>query len=157
MSKDKQLEFEINGNLLEVADMTWHINTINYIYIGNSCMVRNRDYAIFINGGFDIVELYYKSKRWDEIYNEFVKLCKAIKQVNSTFHKIPGNPCCVDYSKVEKIKLSNPKKDMLIITFKNKEEDLIAPINLECANERLKQALTLLKEANSISKEEYKK
>ena len=148
--KYNNLKFEITGNLLEVADMTWHINTINHIYISKSCMSQKGEYAIFIDGGFDVVELYFRTKSWDEVYSEFIKLCKAINQVNPAFNKIPGNSSCVDYSKVENIKLSKPVKEKLIITLKNKEEAIIVPINYECAKDRLKLALNMLKEVREI-------
>ena len=148
--KYNNLKFEITGNLLEVADMTWHINTINHIYIGKSCMSQKGEYAIFIDGGFDVVELYYRTRSYDQINSEFLKLCKEINRVNINFNKIPGSLSCVDYGKVENIKLSKPIKDKLIITLKNKEEAIIVPINYECAKDRLKLALNMLKEVREI-------
>ena len=47
MFKKKELEFNINGNILEISDFTWWIDKINAIYVDQKPVMRN-DFSIFI-------------------------------------------------------------------------------------------------------------
>lgn len=146
------LEFEINGKILTIADMDWHIDGIEYIYVDKDATPRYREYNIFIKTSMDLVKLYYKNEYFDDCYRECGKLCKAIKKVNPTFNKIPGNPRYLDFSKVEKIKLSKPIRDKLVFTLKN-NETIMAPINFECAKDRYRLAVQLLNESRQQKEE----
>ena len=144
---NKELKFEINGKTLTVADMDWYIDGIDYIYVDRDTSAINREYSIFIKTNMDLVKLYYKNEYFDDCFSQFEKLCTAINKVKPSFNKIPGNPTFLDFSKVEKIKVSKPIKDKLIFTLKNSEEKLVVPINFECAKERYKSPIELLKES----------
>jgi hypothetical protein len=66
----KELEFQINGNTLSVADFDWFIDKIDAIYVYNSEVGNKGEYSIFIQQGSEIVELYFRTKDELEIARE---------------------------------------------------------------------------------------
>lgn len=89
--KKKELEFNINGNLLEVADFTWLIDRINIIYISRSQTNNYRDcYSIFIETDNEIDRLYFMSKDIKLISKQFKVLCDTLSDVNSNFKAYSG-------------------------------------------------------------------
>ena len=139
--KNKELEFELQGKILTVADMDWHIDGINSIYISSSYSYQQgkyfsivdtnmnsiKNYCICIDSGFDIVELYYKSENWNNVYNQLEKLCNAIKEVNPSFKELPDEARFINFNKVEDIRFSRLSKRNLVIKFKN-EKELVLPV-----------------------------
>ena len=83
--KKKQLEFNINGNLLEVADFTWLIDRINMIYVTPNCNNLSISFAIYIATSNDIVKLYFESKKLEEVLQQFKTLCSAINENKHNF------------------------------------------------------------------------
>lgn len=84
----KGLEFNIvNNNRLDVLDFSWHLNTINAIYISQSRWTSKikPQYAIYIQSNLDLIELYYRTDDELDISNRFRELCEAIEMVNPNF------------------------------------------------------------------------
>ncbi|MBR6779270.1 MAG: hypothetical protein IKM43_03915 [Clostridia bacterium] len=103
MFKKKELEFNINGNILEVADFTWHIDRVNMIYIAPSCMCIDK-WAIYVETDNEIDKLYFESDKSAQILNNFRHLCNAIRKENPNF-KIHG-PRCFNFTNVKDIESS---------------------------------------------------
>ena len=83
--KKKQLEFNIDGNLLEVADFTWLIDRINMIYVAPFSNNLGLTFTIYIATNNEIVKLYYESKKLEEVLSQYKKLCSAIAEVKQNF------------------------------------------------------------------------
>lgn len=103
MFKNKQLEFNINGNILEVADFTWYIDRINMIYVAQSCMHIDM-WSIYIETDNEIDKLYFESDKATEILNNFRHLCNKIRKENANF-KTHG-PRCFNFANVKDIESS---------------------------------------------------
>lgn len=87
----KELEFEINDNILSVADFDWIIDRINLLYIDNKPINRN-ELSIFIETSNETDMLYFSSSHFKVIMKEFTKLCSALNDVNGNF-AICGSKC----------------------------------------------------------------
>jgi len=122
--KNKELEFNINGNLLEISDFTWLINKINAIYISRSQTYDYKEcFAIFIQTDNEVDRLYYLSKNIKAISKQFKKLCSDLKEVNPNF-KIHG-PRCFNFANIKNIESSEilvvnmVPGNLVRVTFKN--------------------------------------
>lgn len=91
MFKKKELEFNINGNILEISDFTWWIDKINAIYVDQKPVMRN-DFSIFIETDNETDMLYFTSSNFKKIMKEFTNLCNGINEENGSFG-ICGSKC----------------------------------------------------------------
>ena len=83
---NRELEFEIVDNkILNVLDYDWFIDQIDAVYVRHSEIGRKSDYAIYIQQGSEIVELYYRTNNEMMIASEYKKLCASLKEVNPMF------------------------------------------------------------------------
>lgn len=101
MFKSKELEFEINGDVLTVVDFDWNINRINMLYIDSKPIHRN-DLSIFVETSNESVMLYYSSSHFKTMMKEFKKLCSALNDANGNF-AICGSKC-FNFKNVQDIK-----------------------------------------------------
>ena len=155
MFKNKQLEFNINGNILEVADFTWWIDKINMIYISRSQKNNHCDcFAIFIETDNEIDRLYFMSKDIKLISKQFNILCNALSEVNPSF-KVYGN-ICFNFDNEKNYKLIYVKEDdEQVIKRKGKYYYPVRYIssnghslNLMLEHEELKDIMANLKQSN---------
>ncbi len=112
----EKLEFNVVDNkILDVADFSWCINTIEALYVAhsrtNSALMPS--YAIYIKSKFDLVELYYRTGDEILIVNSFKELCAAIKEANPNFEMC--FPYCLNMEQVKDIDYS---KGVLLGDFK---------------------------------------
>ena len=103
MFKSKELEFEINGDVLTVVDFDWLINKIDAVYMRHSEIGSKGEYAIYIQQGSEIVELYFRTS--DEIVavKEYSKLCDALKEVNPMFDNSVKFPVLINYANLKQV------------------------------------------------------
>ena len=149
MLGNRKLEFEIvEGNLI-VSDLTVSIKAIDFVYIEKSNSKKKDEYSIFVNSGHNVVELYYKTPDFDDIYDEFERICTAIQKENPTFNTLPGNPTYIDYGKVEEIRLRKSVGADLIVSFYDQDDQLVSPIFRKNAKENYNTALDLLQQAKA--------
>ena len=117
----KELEFEINDNVLTVADFDWFIDKIDAIYVRNSQITgRKSDYAIYIQQGSEIIELYFRTKDEMIVAREYGKLCEAIQEINPKFDNSVEHFVLINYGNLKEIKFdSSWKGDFIKLEFKS--------------------------------------
>ena len=82
MLKKKKLEFEIiDDKILTVADFDWFIDCIDAVYVRHSEMSVKNEYAIYIQQGSEIVELYFRTTDEMLILREYEKKDSRIKVI----------------------------------------------------------------------------
>ena len=92
MFKKKKLEFKIADNrILIVLDYDWYIDRINMLYIDVSCVSDNK-FSIYIATDNEIDKLHYESKKYEEVLNEFRRMCFALMDTNPHI-MIHGHRC----------------------------------------------------------------
>ena len=102
----KSLEFKIlNNEFLEVEDFTWWLKRIDAIYITRSEMEKHK-FAIRVQQGKEIVELYYRTDDEIKISNAFNRLAEAIAEAQPVFD-MAGFSALINYNNVQDIEFSN--------------------------------------------------
>ena len=102
--KRKELEFEITNNkVLTVSDFDWFIDRIDAVYVRNSEIGKKCEYAIYIQQGSEIVELYFRSPDEMIITQEYNKLCTALKEINPLFDNSVQFPVLINYANLKNI------------------------------------------------------
>ena len=100
----KELEFEITDNkILTVSDFDWFIDRIDAIYVRHSEIGGKSEYAIFVQQGSEIVELYFRTRDEMIIAREYKKLCNALKEVNPMFDNSIKFPVLINYSNLKQV------------------------------------------------------
>lgn len=121
----KELEFEINDNILSVADFDWYIDRIDAIYVRRSNIGRRDDYAIYIQQGSEIVELYLRTSDELIIASEYGKLCNAIKEVRPKFDNSAEHFVLINYANLNNATLHISKGVNVIgLEFENSSLDI---------------------------------
>ena len=117
----KELEFEINGKVLTVVDFDWFIDRIDAIYVRNSqTMGRKSEYAIYIQQGSEIIELYFRTRDEILIAREYKKLCDEIKEVNTMFDNSVEPFVLINYGNLQEVKFNSSwKGDFVELQFKD--------------------------------------
>ena len=120
MFKKKGLEFEILENkILSVADFDWFINCIDAVYVRRSEMSVNNEYAIFIQQGSEIVELYLRTTDEMLILREYEKLCEAIKAVRPEFDNSAEHFVLINYENLKDVKMVKHLQQIINLEFNN--------------------------------------
>ena len=121
MLKKKELEFEINGNVLTVIDFDWFIDKIDAIYVRNSQTIgKKSEYAIFIQQASEIIELYFRTRDEMIIAREYKKLYEAIQAVNPMFDNSVEHFVLINYGNLKEVKYdSSWKGDFIKLEFNN--------------------------------------
>ena len=146
----KQLNFNILDNkYLEVADFTWYIKRIDAIYISHTAMGYKGEYAIFVQSGSEIVELYYRTIDEVEIYKAFESLCKALIQAKLGFDR--AGAALINYNNVISIKFDKGLLSSKIIT-KFNENELIKKNATKALYNQMQQSLKNNQIDNSLIK-----
>lgn len=100
----KELEFEIVDNkILNVLDYDWFIDRIDAVYVRHSEIGRKSDYAIYIQQGSEIVELYYRTNNEMMVAREYKKLCASLKEVNPMFDNSVETFVLINYANLEQV------------------------------------------------------
>ena len=119
----KELEFKLTDKkVLTVADFDWYINNIDTIYVRHTEIGRKSEYAIFIQQGSEIVELYYRTQDELAIAREYKKLCNAIKEANPMFDNSVQPFVLINYANLKGVEGSKNKRFLeyeLKLKFKN--------------------------------------
>lgn len=111
MKRNKELEFEIIDNkILNVLDYDWFVDRIDVIYVRHSETGKKCDYAIYIQQGSEIVELYLRTPDELLIAREFKKLCNAIKEINPMFDNSVEPFVLINYSNLKNVSGSKNKR-----------------------------------------------
>jgi len=147
----KQLEFNIvNNKYLEVLDFTWWIKRIDAIYISHSEMGKKGEYALFIQQGDEVVELYYRTKDELKISAEFKRLSDSLMQVSKGFKNV-GISTLLNFNNVTDIKLKKGLFSNLIIT-KFKDGELIRENASKSLYNEMQNTLKNVQIDNSLAK-----
>ena len=117
----KELEFLIIDNkFLEVGDMDWLIRRVDAIYVRHTKIGGKSEYAIFIQQGSEIVELYFRTRDEMVIAREFKKLCSALKEINPMFDNSVEPFVLINYGNIETVKFDRSwQGDFIKLGFKN--------------------------------------
>lgn len=117
---NKELEFEIiNNRILNVADFDWIIDCIDVIYLRHSEVGPSCAYAIFIQQGSEIVELYFKTSDEMLIAREYQKLCDAIKAVRPSFDNSAEHFVLINYENLKDVKFTSHLQPIINLVFRN--------------------------------------
>jgi hypothetical protein len=120
MTKKKELKFEINGNVLTVADFDWFIDKIDAVYVRHSEIGGKSEYAIFIQQASEIIELYFRTRDEMIIAREYKKLYEAIQAVNPMFDNSVEHFVLINYGNLKEVKYdSSWRGDFVKLQFKN--------------------------------------
>ena len=106
----KELEFEINDNVLTVADFDWFIDRIDAVYVRHSAIGGKSEYAIFIQQDSEIIELYFRSRDEIIIAREYKKLCNAIKQIQPAFDNSVDFFVLLNYANLKQVEIKKSKR-----------------------------------------------
>ena len=117
---NKELEFEIiDDRILHVTDFDWIIDCIDVIYLRHSEVGPSCAYAIFIQQGSEIVELYFKTSDEMLIAREYQKLCDAIKAVRPSFDNSAEFYVLINYANLKDVRLTKHLTPIIDLEFKN--------------------------------------
>ena len=148
MLKKKELEFEINNNILSVADFDWYIDRIDAIYVRHSVVGKKCEYAIFIQQGGEIDELYFRTPDEMIIAREYKKLCNALKEVNPLFDNSVQFPVLINYANLKRVEVRKNKRFLeYIINFQFKNSEL----NINGSEKKINKILEKLNEINETN------
>ena len=103
----KELEFEINNGILSVLEFDWFIDRIDAVYVRNSEIGKKCEYAIYIQQGSEIIELYFRSTDEMIVAKEFNKLCAALKEFNPLFDNAIHYPILVNFANLKNVEYKN--------------------------------------------------
>ena len=106
----KEIEFDVRDNILSVADFDWYIDKIDAIYVHNSEIGNRGEYAIFIQQGNEIVELYYRTKDELAIAREYKKLCNSIKEIKPEFDNSVRPFILINYANLKGVEVCKNKR-----------------------------------------------
>ena len=123
----KELEFEINNKVLTVADFDWYIDRIDAIYVRHSVVGKRCEYAIFIQQGGEIDELYLRTPDEMIIAREYRKLCDAIKEINPMFDNSVQHFVLINYANLQRVEAGKNKRFLeyiISLQFKNSHLNL---------------------------------
>ena len=124
----KELEFEITDEkILTVSDFDWYIDRIDAIYIRHSVVGKRCEYAIFIQQGGEIDELYFRTPDEMIIAREYKKLCNAIKKINPKFDNSVQPFVLINYANLQRVEAGKNKRFLeyiISLQFKNSHLNL---------------------------------
>jgi len=75
---------------------------IDAIFVAKSSISNKNEYAILIQYGSELVELYYRTQDELEIVNQFNNLATEIKKAQSSFN-LAGETALINYENVKQI------------------------------------------------------
>ena len=124
----KELEFEIiNNKILTVIDYDWFIDRIDAIYVRHSVVGNKSEFAIFIQQGGEIDELYFRTRDEMIIAREYKKLCNAIKKINPKFDNSVQPFVLINYANLQRVEAGKNKRFLeyiISLQFKNSHLNL---------------------------------
>lgn len=111
--KNQKLEFNIHSQFLDVLDFTWLIKRIDAVYVAKS-KIKKGNYAICIQYGSELIELYYTTKDELNIVEQFKVLSNALKKGDLNFNFV-GDTALVNYANIVNIKFADGILDRKVV------------------------------------------
>ena len=139
----KELEFKINNNVLTVSDFDWLIDRIDAIYVRRSEMNSRKGFAIFIQQGSEIVELYFRTNDELLIAKEYKKLINVLKEIRPTFDNSVDFYVLINYANLKYVGLKTNLIDTSIrLEFNNYH------LNISGGKKKYNEILQILESKN---------
>lgn len=147
MLKKKKLEFEIiDDKILTVADFDWFIDCIDAIYVRQCEMSVKNEYAIYIQQGSEIVQLYFKTDNELLIAREYERLVEAIKAVRPLFDNSAEHFVLINYDNLKQAEMKFKYLQPIIdLEFKNSN------LTINGGAKKYNIILDKLNEANAVN------